>query len=759
MFISHHVVVRHPLTTTSMYCLSVNIAKDNIWTLTQPRMARRTAGIEDLRRLLREEQQLRETEQRRAQKAEEDKQKAEERANTLNTTFEEYLKLCHNHLSKRLSIQTDKSRSTQGTVTSPKNKCYPNKLRQWEGFLEGQKSRFDEIYNYFHPPSEPPGKLFDSSHALEGIGRKICDRNFASEDDLRPHQHLAVESPIADIISALKSSEFARERSQTGHGVMFESHLNTLDRDAEEVQQRLQAQQLSDSDSSGPTSSMTIKADRVCVFKNTSNANTLLFLIEYKPPHKLPVTDLRRGLRHMNLHREVVQQYKRPTDPEDRQQHDADELVGKVITQTFHYMIEGGVQYSYISTGEAFIFLWIKEDNPTKIYYHLVTPNQELGITGNPKIAIFHTAVGQVLSFCLLAFGSERRNSIWRNKWISLLPKWPLSQGAVMSTTPDNKQIQTPDTSDFKGKPEEVKRSYYLRQKPIGRNVCDEDAVIRYSYSDDDSSPEGHLGDSGTPSRPSRAAPAPAPAREASRPDQISSRTRSQSQRYCTQACLLGLARGGVLDKNCPNMLLHRRGRRRVRHRIDIETFMRLVREQLKEDLDEKCERLGKQGARGMLFRITLAWHGYSFVGKGTVSVFVPDLLHEGRVYQTLERLQGEVVPVYLGNIDLIRSYVDVGVELVHMLLMSWGGEVAKKADVPDWDKELGRSVREVSDEGVEHNDVREANILWNVERGRAMLIDFERSSLVASHPLGPLQELSPNRKRKRRPEVGKIRQ
>ena len=212
ILISHHVVVRHPLTTTFMPYMSVNIAEDNIWTLTQPRMARRTAEIEDLWRLLREEQRLRETEQRRAQKAEEDKQKAEERANTLNTTFEEYLKLCHTHLSKSLSIQADKSRSTQGTVTSPKNKCYSNKLRQWEGFLEGQKSRFDEIYNHFHPPSKPPGKLFDSSHALEEIGRKICDRNFASEDDLRPHQHLAVESPIVDIISALKSSDSASER-------------------------------------------------------------------------------------------------------------------------------------------------------------------------------------------------------------------------------------------------------------------------------------------------------------------------------------------------------------------------------------------------------------------------------------------------------------------------------------------------------------------------------------------------------------------
>jgi hypothetical protein len=44
------------------------------------------------------------------------------------------------------------------------------------------------------------------------------------------------------------------------------------------------------------------------------------------------------------------------------------------------------------------------------------------------------------------------------------------------------------------------------------------------------------------------------------------------------------------------------------------------------------------------------------------------------RIYRQLKRLQGEVVPVYLGNIGLIEPYVDLGVEIVHMLLMSWGG-------------------------------------------------------------------------------------
>ena len=302
-----------------------------------------------------------------------------------------------------------------------------------------------------------------------------------------------------------------------------------------------------------------------------------------------------------------------------------------------------------------------------------------------------------------------------------------------------------------------MKRSYYLRQKLIERNVCDENAVIQYFYSDDDFSFEEHLRDSETSSRSSRAVSASA--REILRFDQISSRIRSQFQRYCTQTCLLSLTRDDVLNKNCSNVLSHRKERRRVRHRINIETFMRLIRKQLKEDLNEKCERLRKQRTRKMLFRIILTWHEYSFVGKKTMSMFVSNLLHEKRVYQTLKRLQRKIVSMYLRNIDLIRFYVNVEVKLVHMLLMSWGDEMIKKTNVPNWNEKLSRSIRKVSDEEIEHNDVRETNILWNAERERAMLIDFERFSLVAFHSLRSLQELSSNRKRKRQPKVEKIRQ
>jgi len=55
---------------------------------------------------------------------------------------------------------------------------------------------------------------------------------------------------------------------------------------------------------------------------------------------------------------------------------------------------------------------------------------------------------------------------------------------------------------------------------------------------------------------------------------------------------------------------------------------------------------------------------------------------------------------------------------------------MAESSDASDLPQEIRRSVDEVSGEGVEHNDVREPNILWNLERQRAMLIDFERSHL-----------------------------
>ena len=69
--------------------------------------------------LEKEKKEAVEAAERRAQKAEEDKQKAEERAiraeqerDQTNTTFQEYLHLCHIHLFNTLSVQLNKTLSS-----------------------------------------------------------------------------------------------------------------------------------------------------------------------------------------------------------------------------------------------------------------------------------------------------------------------------------------------------------------------------------------------------------------------------------------------------------------------------------------------------------------------------------------------------------------------------------------------------------------------------------------------------------------------
>jgi hypothetical protein len=60
---------------------------------------------------------------------------------------------------------------------------------------------------------------------------------------------------------------------------------------------------------------------------------------------------------------------------------------------------------------------------------------------------------------------------------------------------------------------------------------------------------------------------------------------------------------------------------------------------QLAEDPDNGCKPLGKQGARGALFRLTLEWYGYTFIAKGTVTAFKVKLKYKGLVYEYLDKV------------------------------------------------------------------------------------------------------------------------
>jgi hypothetical protein len=116
---------------------------------------------------------------------------------------------------------------------------------------------------------------------------------------------------------------------------------------------------------------------------------------------------------------------------------------------------------------------------------------------------------------------------------------------------------------------------------------------------------------------------------------------------------------------------------------LDQKTLAQLMRCQLALDLENGCEPLGKQGSRGALFGLTLESYGYTFVAKGTVRAFKANLKHEGLIYRHLSEVQGQFIPVYVGNLSLACPYyLDVGVRIVHMLLMSYAGEQAQKDSI-----------------------------------------------------------------------------
>lgn len=137
--------------------------------------------------------------------------------------------------------------------------------------------------------------------------------------------------------------------------------------------------------------------------------------------------------------------------------------------------------------------------------------------------------------------------------------------------------------------------------------------------------------------------------------------------------------------------------------------------------------------------------YGYTFVGKGTVPEFVEDLRHEAAVYRRLRPFQGVCVPVFLGEMDLKWPYYyDHRVRIVHMMFLSWGGQLLRRGPTRGLEGELDRSVRTLHQMGVVHNDVREANALWCEETQRVMVIDFERAT-VAKRYRRLLDQIAPN--------------
>ncbi|KAL4981511.1 hypothetical protein BDW68DRAFT_172275 [Aspergillus falconensis] len=177
--------------------------------------------------------------------------------------------------------------------------------------------------------------------------------------------------------------------------------------------------------------------------------------------------------------------------------------------------------------------------------------------------------------------------------------------------------------------------------------------------------------------------------------------------------------------------MLHRQSNNDRQHPTTSVALVDSLKAQLDENID-RCTPLGSCGAYGAPFKLTCATYGYTVIGKGTTSGLWEEVSREVQVYQLLRKAQGSAVPVFLGTINLAKTYFLHGAGPIrHILVMGWGGESTAVMELAPWLLlEIHRSKKEIEDLGIIHEDLRPDNILWNKELGQALIIDFHRSAL-----------------------------
>lgn len=159
----------------------------------------------------------------------------------------------------------------------------------------------------------------------------------------------------------------------------------------------------------------------------------------------------------MNLLEDVISCPTIPTDPEEKFVYHSEWLVGAALTQIYSYMIKSGLEYCYLTTEEAFVFLRIKENEPHTLYYHLAEPNIEAEAQNEVDILLCRTAVSQTLTFCLLALESKPRNQLWRHRTLETAWRAVIDHEAILRQIPTEDRALTPPSSVYQARIHPVK--------------------------------------------------------------------------------------------------------------------------------------------------------------------------------------------------------------------------------------------------------------------------------------------------------------
>ncbi|KYG43014.1 hypothetical protein M433DRAFT_157238, partial [Acidomyces richmondensis BFW] len=631
-------------------------------------------------------------------------------------------------------------------TTNPTYRLFPQRILPWKQFATFQHEFWELL------PKDSPlwsERAYPSAADLDFVGKQIDP--IGSENELRLFQRLTVERRVQEVLERIKNDSDLGERLLSNAKVSFENQESFR---GEEITLLGQAMEGLSVDSASDKRPRNTRADQFCVVRSRNGIARPVVAIEYKAPHKLTIDDIWTGLRdEIWPERDVIDR------TEDTYEFLCKNLMAAVITQLFSYMVDKGVRYGYICTGEAFIFMCIPDD-PTEVYYSVNVPNRDY--TEDRANRLERTAVSQVLAFIYQALQDEQPDQAWMQAARHRLRRWKVEFIDELQKIPIT-QRKSRDASSYQ--PSEWAPSTRCSPIALRRRCRPADAVTPTEGSDRDSE-DGDM-PSPTPNIQTRSKTAAAAARRA-RPAQSgpgsgrrqpphagSSRSIPAIERrpYCSHQCLRGLSTGSPIDKSCPNAAAH--GGKHISH----AAFIKLLLRQLTIDRGSNadCCAIGVHGSRGALLKICLTSYGYTFVAKGFKAENLEHLENETRIYNRLDRLQGEHVPVCCGRIDINPPFYYEGAKLRHLLLMSWGGQslvalAREETSSSTFEKhclELAtRALAAIHQQQVFHGDVMPRNMLYDKEAKKLMIVDFERSKLRDDERT-VLGELSPNRIRK----------
>ncbi|KAJ4308807.1 hypothetical protein N0V84_011877 [Fusarium piperis] len=743
-----------------------------------------------------QEARAREQEARAREEEARAREQAERRKNQ-KTTLDEYLHNCHFRLYKQLGL-ADKSKSSTG-FTKVDGKYYPKWLRPWTSFTNTQRQHHFEVIRTVCGNR----RLFHQESTTKDLGTTIHRKRAGNENAVDHFEKLAVEDPVWEILRPLWEEEDMRKEYRCTE-LRFSNNIREFAQpsDSDPAREEVSGGRQERRRRTGPNKRVAseqrvkpplMKPDGAGVYARLGGDESLAFIYDYKAAHKVALKYLKLAVAKETLFIEVIERAnssRSRSDTELQKQEKAEEQIAMALTQVFDYMVRYGVAYGYIPAGKSLIFLHIDRSDPQTLYCHPCVPGEDVGESSDGDWAdnkVSYTAVAQLASFCLLSLRSEALRGASLNaasrEAEATLRKWsepydgaarPIGAGDTHSPSESSSESssQSSDGSEFISHAAPADRQIVLRS----RSSCRAAPGFRKDDEDED---EDEPDDDLSRSRAGTGANKQEDRQWSSGSEnwgggggeeEAEMSESAPTRQYCTQACLLGLKRGWNLDDNCPNVVSHRTAEGGSRHAIDANEFACLVGEQLRQNPYRKCEALdsrGKMGAIGVLFKLELELYGYSFVGKGCLAGHLGLLQHESDIYAWLDKLQGEVVPVHLGLVRLDKpqgeaepgqqGYILPGfARILHMMLMSWGGETISDtltagAAPANLLAEAQRSSQEVWTKGINHGDEHEGNQLWNDERRRVMLVDFDH----ATPRLENKQLTKLSRKRKRRRDLG----